>query len=71
MVVRTGSPVDGKGVLLSLLIEPGGDVSRMNARSLANSIKSYSLESKEGLLDIPAGSGGTTGGSVCWVGAYL
>ena len=39
MVVRTGSPVDGKGVLLSLLIEPGGDVSRMNAIWIAKSIE--------------------------------
>ena len=39
MVVVTGSPVDGKGVLLSLLIEPGGGVSRMNARWLAKYIE--------------------------------
>ena len=39
MVVGTGNPVDGKGVLLSLLIEPGGDFSRMNTRWLAKSIE--------------------------------
>ena len=39
MVVGNGSPVDGKGGLLYLLIEPGGDVSRMNVRLIATSIE--------------------------------
>ena len=70
MVVVTGSPVDGKGVFLSLLIEPGGDLSMMNAIWISKSIEYYSLESKEVWLDMSAGSGGTTGVSVCWVGAW-